>query len=152
MSTDEKTGMGNETPSMSAEDEMAGLKKRAKMMGMTVSNNIGLETLRTRVRNVLESGKKPQEEEPEPEQEITPVAAALTKVEPKAAKVETESEKRKRIMKSAMRLIRIRITCLNPAKKDLPGQIVTVGNNVNVPVASGTARCSRSSSPARPSA
>lgn len=42
---------------------------------------------------------------------------------------ETPNEKRRRIKRNAEELIRVRVTCMNPAKKDWPGEIFTVGNS-----------------------
>jgi len=35
---------------------------------------------------------------------------------------------RQRAIKEAMKLVRIRVSCMNPQKADLPGEIVTVAN------------------------
>ena len=44
--------------------------------------------------------------------------------------VETENQRNKRLKDDAARLIRIRIQCMNPAKTEWPGEIISVGNAV----------------------
>jgi len=42
---------------------------------------------------------------------------------------EGEYAARNRAMMDAMKLVRIRISCMNPAKRDLKGEIITVANS-----------------------
>ena len=44
-------------------------------------------------------------------------------------KGESDVARRSRLKKKASRLIRVRIHCNDPAKKDWPGEYITVGNN-----------------------
>ena len=112
------------TEGESAVDELALLKERAKQMGIPFSNNISLETLRKRITDKLE-GKGD-------EQEVNPLAgdseiAAITatkKLDPKANALAL----RKLMQKEQMKLVRVRITNMDPKKKDLPGEIWTVAN------------------------
>lgn len=43
--------------------------------------------------------------------------------------VETAGQKRKRLKAEAEKLVRIRVTCMNPAKKEWHGEIFTTGNS-----------------------
>lgn len=90
-------------------DEMTLLKQRADKLGITYSNNIGLETLKARIEAKLAE----KEDVAEPKQE---------------SETERRARIHARIYKENMRLIRLRITCLNPNKKDIPGEIITVAN------------------------
>lgn len=90
------------------------LKERAKKMGITFSNNIGLEKLREKVAEALK--------EDEPEEKPEPMDAAR-KLRLAAA------AKRKKVMDKAAKLVRVRITCHNPAKREWPGEIITAGND-----------------------
>lgn len=90
--------------------ELSLLKQRASMMGIVFSNNIGIEKLRERVNEKL---------------------AEEAKEEPTGKAIETkvkEKSLRQNIIDENMRLIRLRITNLDPKKKDLPGEIITVAN------------------------
>lgn len=90
------------------------LKDRARMMGITFSNNIGVESLRQKVEAKMNG-------EPEKkEATVNPLETAAPK-----AKVMTLREE---LLLTAMKLVRIRITNLDPRKKDLPGEIFTVAN------------------------
>lgn len=102
-------------------DELAMLKQRARLMNISFSNNIGLEALKLKVDNKLNGIA----EEPEPlpsDEEVLEQAAQYDQAPSKKLTL------RERLLKENMRLIRLRITNLDPKKKDLPGEIVTVAN------------------------
>lgn len=110
----------------SAVTELSLLKDRAKLMGLEFSNNIGLAALKKRIEAAMEGEK----EEPEPKEEefVPPVATA--KVNPlltEEAPVKRMTL-RQHLNREAMKLVRVRITNMDPKKKDLPGEIITVGN------------------------
>lgn len=100
------------------QDELAALKARADMMGISYHPSIGLEKLRQKVNAAVEGTP----EEPE----TTETAAASSA----AAGVETEGQRQKRLKDDAHRLVRVRLTCMNPAKAEWPGEIISVGNAV----------------------
>ena len=107
-----------------AVDELTLLKERAKVMGIPFSNNISLETLRKRVADKMEG----KDEAPEVnaltgDPEIAQAIAAKP-LNPKANAVAL----RKLMHATQMRLVRVRITNMDPKKKDLPGEIWTVAN------------------------
>ena len=112
------------------------LKQRATLMGITFSNNIGEDTLRQRIADkqaeldAAESSSDEEDEEQEEEQVIQTASAALASDGEQAVAKTTERPLtlRERIIKEQMRLVRVRITCLDPKKKDLPGEILTVAN------------------------
>ena len=107
-----------------AVDELTLLKERAKVMGIPFSNNISLETLRKRVADKMEG----KDEAPEVnaltgDPEIA--QALVTKpLDPKANAVAL----RKLMHATQMRQVRVRVTNMDPKKKDLPGEIWTVAN------------------------
>lgn len=101
-------------------DEMTILKQRAKMMNISFSNNISLEKLRQKIADAQEGKKE------EPEQEEPAVNPLEDKKKPPVK--ETEAQMRQRIRLEQTRLIRVRIQNLDPKKKDLPGEIITVAN------------------------
>lgn len=94
-------------------DELASLKARADMLGISYHPSIGLEKLRDKVNASITTT---EEEQPKK------VKAAA---EPA---VETEGAKRLRRRNEAAALVRIRITCMNPNKKEWDGEIITAGN------------------------
>ena len=112
------------------------LKQRATLMGITFSNNIGEETLRQRIADkqaeldAAASGTENTGEEGDiVQQEQGEVNALEAGTSPKE-EVTTERPLtlREQIRLEQMRLVRVRITCLDPKKKDLPGEILTVAN------------------------
>lgn len=89
------------------DNERSTLMDRARKLGLEFSNNIGTDTLRDRVNAVLEP------------EEVNPLE------EEKPVKQETLRQKQQR---EQLKLIRCRITNLDPKKKDLQGEIITVAN------------------------
>lgn len=89
------------------------LKERAKTLGITVAGNISVDTLRKRINDKLAGVVNDDEEG---------VAVTVT------PKTESKQELRERLIAESMALVRCRIYNLNPSKRDLPGEIITVGN------------------------
>ena len=92
-------------------DELTLLKERADLMGIKYHPSISLDTLKERVNSALNK---------------TEVAPKDTGV----AVVETETQLRARQIAEFTRLIRVRITCMDPNKKNWPGEYFTVSNGV----------------------
>ena len=98
------------------QDELDALKARANLLGVKFHPSISLEKLREKVNAAVTSdGAATSEEEAK---------------DPTEPKQETIGEKRKRLKTEALKLVRIRLTCLNPAKKEWEGEIITVGNSL----------------------
>ena len=98
------------------QDELDALKARANLLGVKFHPSISLEKLREKVNAAVTSdGAATSEEEAK---------------DPAEPKQETIGEKRKRLKTEALKLVRIRLTCLNPAKKEWEGEIITVGNSL----------------------
>ena len=89
------------------------LMERADKLGITYSKNIGLETLRERVR-----AKQDGESEPETEEDVEEAMSIAAR----------KNLTRKEIIQENTRLIRVRISNLNPAKRNWPGEVLVVGN------------------------
>lgn len=110
----------NENEEAPAVDELSLLKERARTLGIPLGGNIGLEALKKKIAAKL-SGEK---EEPEEEEEAETKAAPTRKM----TKAETEQAMREKLQKDKMALVRCRIYNLNPSKRDLQGEIITVAN------------------------
>lgn len=91
--------------------ELDSLKAKADLLGITYHPSIGLEKLRTKVNAAL-SG---QSEEAEATSDTAKESASARK-------------NRKRL--EASELVRIRVTCMNPLKKEWEGEIISAGNSV----------------------
>lgn len=85
------------------------LKMKADTLGIKYGAMIGVAKLREKINEVLND--KPKEE-------------------PKVAEPveETLAERNTRMRKNATRLVRIRLSCLNPNKKAWPGELFSAGN------------------------
>lgn len=111
-------------------DELTMLKQRARMMGIEFSNNIGSETLKERIKAKMEGGEdslpKSDSLDDSPAAGSTnPPAPLRDPKEPAPARPMTLREK---LVKDNMKLVRLRIVNLDPKKKDLPGEIITIAN------------------------
>jgi len=100
------------------EDELTVLKQRADQMGLKYHPSIGVVKLRDKVNTLLSSS---------PPDTAPPIEASPSVTPPK---VESKAAMRTRLKREANRLVRIRLTCMDPNKKDWPGEIFTVGNTV----------------------
>ena len=107
-----------------AVDELALLKERAKQMGIPFSNNISLETLRKRISDKMEGKDVPEVNPLTGDAEIAAITSAPVKLDAK----QNALALRKMMQREQMKLVRERITNMDPKKKDLPGEIWTVSN------------------------
>lgn len=100
-------------------DQLTLLKQRATVMGVSYSNNISLETLKKRIQEKMDGVEvvKPELEKPVLVNPLIDQKPAL----------KTPSL-RQYMHDTQMKLVRLRITNLDPKKKDLHGEIVTVAN------------------------
>lgn len=96
------------------QDELTSLKARADLLGLSYHPSIGLEKLREKVNAATSSSDKQEK-------------AASAVVE---AVEETEGQRRNRKKREANELIRIRVSCMNPAKAEWDGEIFTAGNSL----------------------
>ena len=110
-------------------DELTSLKERADVMGISYHPNIGIKTLKAKIDDKMNPPKE-TDNLPYAEQANTIVAAE------KAAKFTHNPGARKPTIqdlaaarkKAALRLVRIRVTNMNPVKGNLRGEILSVGN------------------------
>lgn len=105
-------------------NEVETLKNRLDMMGIKYHHKAGVDKLRTLLNNALDpDGTEDTEEEKEEVSEKKVEQAKL--VTP--AKV---YEKKRKIMnrRNAGRLVRVRVNCMNPNKKEWEGEIISVGS------------------------
>ena len=112
------------TEGETAVDELALLKERAKQMGIPFSNNISLETLRKRIADKMEGKEEPEVNPLTGDVEIAAITTAPKKLDAK----QNALALRKMMQRDQMKLVRVRITNMDPKKKDLPGEIWTVSN------------------------
>lgn len=94
------------------QDELTALKARADQMGIAYHPSIGLEKLREKINAKLAGEAEPDAPEEAPVGE------------------ETAGQRRARIRAEATKKVRVRITCMNPLKKEWEGEIFTVSNAV----------------------
>lgn len=130
--SDDQTQDGSATDNQETEvNELTLLKQRARMMGITFSNSIGLETLKEKVRAKMEEPAKGDDEYNFPKTDkLEPAADAVIAANPLTGDPVNPKKKtlRQYLLDTQMKLVRLRITNLDPKKKDLHGEIITVAN------------------------
>lgn len=98
------------------------LKQRARLMGINFSNNVGLETLKERVRAAQEAAEQAQGAG------VNPLAAVPGAPVGEEDTLTPQMRIRRDLMAEQLKMVRVRIQNLNPHKADLPGEIFTVAN------------------------
>lgn len=98
--------MSEELDLQNTTDELSALKARADLLGISYHPSIGLEKLRDKVNAALASGEQSE------------------------GSVKDDAAERIELQNKAAELVRIRVTCMNPAKKEWEGEIFTTGNSV----------------------
>lgn len=98
-------------------NELDILKFRAKQIGVKFREDIGIETLRKRIEDHLSGNKDDGGEE------------GVTTQSPKKARESNDVLIRRHLQKEQMKLVRIRISNLDPKKRDIPGEIISVSNH-----------------------
>jgi hypothetical protein len=106
-------------------DELTLLKEQADKLGITYKANIGLESLKAKIASKLAADAGDQEEEEE-DDDTPPAPAKPTKL----SKSQADMIERQKQHNDQMKLVRCRIVNLNPAKKDLQGEIFSVQNRL----------------------
>lgn len=101
------------------------LKAQADQMGITYKANIGLETLRSRVKARLENDDEPTDGD---EDDVSDALEVKQPAKSALSKDQIMQAERTKQHREQMALVRVRIACLNPAKATVPGEILTVAN------------------------
>ena len=96
--------------------ELENLKVRADKLGVKFHPSISADKLREKIKAAQAEGEGETAEKPEAKQ-------ATDTVE------ESPAAKKLRLKREGLKLVRVRITCMNPAKKEWEGEIFTVSNN-----------------------
>jgi hypothetical protein len=102
--------------------ELEDLKERAKLLGVKHHPSIGADALREKIKEFQEAADAATKDDA-----AAPAAPVAEVVQQLSAK-ELEARRIAAIRSEAEKLIRIRVTCMNPAKKDWNGEIITVSN------------------------
>jgi hypothetical protein len=104
-------------PAIEAEfDELATLKARADMMGIKYHPNTGIDKLRAKVNNAITNDTE------EEDKSSTPANSNYL------TEKQFREEEFKLRKSNAGKLVRIRVTCMNPSKKEWDGEIISVGS------------------------
>ncbi|QIG76599.1 hypothetical protein EVC27_074 [Rhizobium phage RHph_I1_6] len=109
--------------STSEVNELDILKTRAKLMGISFSPNLkDPEVLKEKI-----AAKLADDSANDQKGMVSPELTSEVKADDKP---KTVDQIRKDMLAENMKLVRVRITCMDPKKKDLPGEIFAVGNDI----------------------
>lgn len=118
--------------------ELDMLKNRARLMGIQFSNNIGVDALRAKVQakidGQVENAEKNETNDDDENLLRDPLdhdgdgrkGGSLSKQQAASKPISF----RQQMLDEQLKLVRLRITNLDPKKKDLPGEIFTFANRV----------------------
>lgn len=105
------------TPEM----ELTELKSRAEMLGIKFHPSISLDKLREKVNAAVTA---------KPEDTVDDAPKPYATAVDVPASEESIAVRRARKKREANELIRVRVACMNPAKKEWEGEIFTAGNSL----------------------
>jgi hypothetical protein len=125
----EPTPPENQAPAQP--DELAELKQRADIMGIKYNPRIGVDTLRARIQAKIDGDPSVDDEDAAAEEQETiatsEIVAGLNTFTP--LQKPTPAQLKAKRKQDALRMQRVRITCMNPAKRAWMGEIFSVGNS-----------------------
>lgn len=104
--------------------EIEMLKQKATLMGITYSNNIGVDSLKAKIKEKEDALNGPA---PSLDKAEDAVAAPVNPMADPVHKGKTPTL-RAFLLAEQTKLVRLRITNMDPKKADLPGEILTVAN------------------------
>lgn len=108
--------MTEETQVTPEQEELMLLKDRADRMGIQYHPSIGLDKLRAKVKSALDLDEEPS---------TTTVVGNIDM----SQYIETLGQKKARLKKEAEKLVRVRVTCMNPSKANMQCDTFTAGNS-----------------------
>lgn len=127
MSNENEETMDQESTGEEKVDELSLLKERADIMGITYHPNIGKEKLRAKIEDKKAGVVDPEQAAEEAATiEAAQASGAAETFTPMVKETAAQITARKR--KEALRLVRVRVTNMNPLKGNLKGDIFSVGN------------------------
>jgi hypothetical protein len=130
--SDDNTQTESEATAPNAPREIDLLKDQARLMGITFSNNISVDKLREKISEKLNADTGNDAEDNDDEtasaSNVSGQDDGETAAPAPAVRKSAKQTLREELQKGQLKLVRVRIACLDPKKKDLPGEIITVGN------------------------
>ena len=113
----EDTQIQDNMPTDAQPTELELLKERANQMGISFHPSIGVDKLRAKVEAAIQGVPDPTANE------------ESAQAAPAATPVLTEYQKTQMQRMEAMKLVRVVVSCMNPAKQAWEGEIFTVSND-----------------------
>lgn len=116
--------------------ELDALKARATQIGLKFHPSIGLESLRNKVNAALAGEEVTDEDEEDDDVEEAAKPSSIPRPQvsaPTKPAALTKEERRVQNYNDARKLVRVRVTCMNPMKKEWQGEQFSVANrNISI--------------------
>lgn len=117
--------------------ELEALKKRADQIGLKYHPAIGVDALKAKLTAALENEELPEEDDGLEDLSDAPAqASSIPKPQvqaPAGPRTLTKQELRIQQYNDARKLVRVRVTCMNPMKKEWQGEQFSVANrNISI--------------------
>ncbi|RLB94506.1 MAG: hypothetical protein DRH26_01080 [Deltaproteobacteria bacterium] len=113
----------------SAPNELDMLKERANIMGITFHPNIGVDKLKAKILEKTEPKVKSAITQDTLDEEIKTIAAAGVAYDGLIGSPESPAQRAARKRHEALRLVRVRVSDMNPINSNLKGALFSVGNS-----------------------
>lgn len=107
-------------------DELAMLKQRADIMGIKYHPNIKLDSLKAKVKAKMDGESVDYADEEAETINTSNTVMQLNTFTPMMK--ETPAQRLAKRKQEALKLVRIRVACMNPVKANMKGEIFCVGN------------------------
>lgn len=126
----------NDTEQLTEKDELKALRKRATMLGITYSGSTGIQTLREKINAKLNEDTTDMEDSVDDVDDNDNYKPKVDKTKNKTVKVTKETSPEMFVNKSVLatkkanKLVRVIVTCKNPAKSEYQGEIISAGNSL----------------------
>jgi hypothetical protein len=114
--------MDNEKHALEGPSELESLKQTATTMGISFHPNIGIDKLKEKIG----AKREPSLVEEYAAEELETMVASQVVAVPSAETLVAERMTKRR--NDALRLVRVRVTCMNPIKGNIKGEILSAGN------------------------
>lgn len=113
-----ETGLDTQPTAEEVKQHRENLKQRANLLGIQFGQNISTDKLAQLIQDHIANSENMASTSPAEPEASKPVSQTTPRTESLA----------QRIRREAMALVRVRITCHNPNKQQLPGEMFTVAN------------------------
>lgn len=116
------------------DQELEALKAKATTLGIRFHPSIKSDKLQIKIEDFMKEKEKEKEREEKRKAKLAEKTQVQSQVTSTPIRKAPKVSKTEQIRRRATQLIRVRVTCMNPAKKEWEGEIFNVRNRYTGPV------------------